>query len=1680
MKRMYKMLAFVLAVMMVVGMIPAVTVSALPPQANFDLARTAVGEGIVLLKNEDALPLKSTQTIALFGGGQVFTGSTENGYQIGGGGSGRVYYDDRTIAGPADALLEAADAGKINIYKPLTQAYKADVNYVPDAAMYTAAAAAADTAIMFVNRYSLETEDLTKAEWYLSDAEKAMMKTLSEKFEKVVVVLNTPSAMSTDWSLEGNAYGIDIEGLLTIYMGGEMGAYGLCDILLGDTNPSGKLTDTYAADIDDYLSTDTFLEDNSYVRYTDDIYVGYRYFETFAKDKVVYPFGFGLSYTDFEITAGTVTNDGETVTVPVTVKNVGDVAGKEVVQVYYAAPQAGEGNAKLSKAATNLIAFDKTKLLAAGESETLTLTFKIADMASFDDTGISGHKGSFVLEAGTYDIMVGNNVRAAAKAGEYVLAAAKVTDTPAADLTSTVDKRMTADGSYEVFYEFISDAVPVVKEDEVTIIEAETATLAGSLKTENFNATSGFFNNGTTYVGIPAGTVLGGHDGANGGNSTFALNVEKAGTYTIGFIMGNGDSATNQDLRDLLSISYSADGEHWTTVPVNVDCKHTRNVGTAAAWWNFYYSQADFDGNAYQVTLPKGQAYLRFTTLPAANPIGAINMDKFVLIPEGKTFTIADALIHYGVDEDTTPVIAADELTWIEGESGVLAGNCKTENFTATQGFIHNGTEWLSIGAGTVVGNFDKAIGNGVSYTVNVEKAGTYTLGFVQGNGGGKATGDLKDLLSISVSADGSAWTTAPNNVDCKWTRNVGTGAFYWNLYYSNTDLDGNPYTVTLPKGKVTVKLSNLAAEALGGCINLDKIVFIPEGMTCTTDAAIAHYGVLGLDEENFVGITYADVEAGKATKEAFLAQLSYNQLIDLTYGHTTGVKYGTGSLGFSSNATAEKYGVISADTADGPAGIRSGAFTSTYWPCSTLQACTWNKELVEEIGKKVGGEAIDSFADIWLAPGMNIHRSPLCGRNFEYYSEDPVLTGSIAIAVVKGVQSIGVGCEVKHFAINNKESNRRNSDSRVSEKAMREIYLKGFEMVIKEANPIALMTSYNIINGTQASANAELMQGVLRTEWGFEGIITTDWSTSAVVSHAEEIIAGTTSKMPLDSANVASMEAAVKDGRLSREMLEENAWYLISTLGRCYDYTTKQYTVHTVATEGTTIIPATEFFRKSHQTTFARVDDNTFAGDYMNNQDADGTYGYLDFKINVPVEGVYTLFTTYSRNGGGWDNAYKLLVDGGDTASWSCPVVQTASWNDFRTDEVGKVTLTKGEHIIRFQNGSGGLNVLAVNLTACAHEGAELIVDIAPTCGVVGTGHKNCGTCGYTIENIEIAATGNHKAGDLEVDTAPTCTAEGVGHKDCAVCGQRMESDIVIPITAHEFDLSGWIRSDTHHWRICLNEDCEAEGEKIAHTAGKLIVDTAATCGTAGVGHKECTVCTMPTESNIVIPATGKHSYDKGVITTKPTTEKTGIKTFTCKTCGTTKTETVAKLPKEESKPKVSFTDVKKSDYYYDAVAWAVELGVTTGTSKTTFGPEESCTRAQAVTFLWRAAGSPAPKGSNNPFTDVKKSDYYYKAVLWAVEKNVTTGTSKTTFSPDDACTRGQIVAFLHRAQGGKKVSAANPFTDVKKNDYYYNAVLWAVKNNVTTGTSSTTFSPNDTCTRGQIVTFLYRAVEK
>ena len=187
-------------------------------------------------------------------------------------------------------------------------------------------------------------------------------------------------------------------------------------------------------------------------------------------------------------------------------------------------------------------------------------------------------------------------------------------------------------------------------------------------------------------------------------------------------------------------------------------------------------------------------------------------------------------------------------------------------------------------------------------------------------------------------------------------------------------------------------------------------------------------------------------------------------------------------------------------------------------------------------------------------------------------------------------------------------------------------------------------------------------------------------------------------------------------------------------------------------------------------------------------------------------------------------------------------------------------------------------------------------------------------------------------------------------------------------------------------------------------------------------------------------------------------------------------------KEEKPEVKP-VEFKDVPQNAYYYNPVMWAVQNKITSGTGDgTTFEPNAVCTRGQVVTFLWRAAGQPEPQTTVNPFVDVKTTDYFYKAVLWALENKITTGTGDgTTFEPHANCNRGQIVTFLSRAKNGTPNAKDNPFVDVASNAYYYNPVLWAVENGITTGTGDgTTFEPNADCTRGQVITFLYRAYTK
>ena len=261
-----------------------------------------------------------------------------------------------------------------------------------------------------------------------------------------------------------------------------------------------------------------------------------------------------------------------------------------------------------------------------------------------------------------------------------------------------------------------------------------------------------------------------------------------------------------------------------------------------------------------------------------------------------------------------------------------------------------------------------------------------------------------------------------------------------------------------------------------------------------------------------------------------------------------------------------DSLGIPAIVLADGPAGLRIDAtregdqntYYCTHFPIGTLLASTWNTQLIEEVGTAIGNEVKEYGADVLLAPAVNIMRNPLCGRNFEYYSEDPVVAGKTAAAYIRGVQKNDVGTSIKHFAANNQETNRMNTDARISQRALREIYLKGFEIAIKESKPWTVMTSYNYVNGTYTSESKELVETILREEWGYEGTVMTDWFGGK--DGAKQMWAGNDMLQPGKAEQYDSIVAGVKSGKLAEADLDRNVQRVLSLVEKSPRYQGYQY----------------------------------------------------------------------------------------------------------------------------------------------------------------------------------------------------------------------------------------------------------------------------------------------------------------------------------------------------------------------------------------------------------------------------------------------------------------------------------------------------------------------------------------
>ena len=757
---------------------------------HIELSKNAAKEGMVLLKNNGGLlPLGKGTKLALFGMGTFD-------YVKGGGGSGDVnveyevnlYEGFKKLNNHVELCEELAD-----FYRDYIRNEIADTFYWPGQKPEPAlpdelckqVRAFTDTAVISISRFSGEGWDrdlkghavYEEGDFYLSNAEKAMVEKVKQYFPKIIVVMNVGGMVDTQWFFGDDA----IQSVLMAWQGGMEGGTAAAELLCGIGNPSGKLADTFAKRLEDYPSTENFHESDDFVDYTEDIYVGYRYFETIpgAAERVNYPFGYGLSYTEFHWDILSAEQVGEGIRIVVAVKNTGKFAGKEVIQVYVGAPRG-----KLGKANRSLVAFQKTSLLQPGETQELTLEFPIYAMASYDDLGKVA-KSAYVLEKGKYTFHVGNSVRnTSALEDLFSLTEDRIIQQLSAKLTPKgLKKRLLADGSYEALPLF--EAVAEVSEQMAPL--------------------------------------------------------------------------TLEELEKIYPKTRS------------------------------------------RITLPR--------------------------------------------DRDKR------EIHWFD------------------------------------------------------------------------------------------------------------------------------------------------------------------------------------------------EVAEGKITLDEFVAQLTDEDICYLLSGQP--------NLGIANTqgfGNVPEYGVPNAMTADGPAGVRilpeCGVYTTAF-PCVTQVCCTWNTELSYAIGEAGAKELKENNLAAWLTPAINIHRSPLCGRNFEYYSEDPCLAGVMAGSFVQGVQSQKVSACVKHFALNNKETNRKDSDSRVSERAAREIYLKAFEMVVKMADPWYIMSSYNLINGVRASENRELLEDILRTEWGFNGMVSTDWHTHS--EQFKEVKAGNDLRMPAGFPD--RLKEAMERGLISREEMEISAKRILGVL---------------------------------------------------------------------------------------------------------------------------------------------------------------------------------------------------------------------------------------------------------------------------------------------------------------------------------------------------------------------------------------------------------------------------------------------------------------------------------------------------------------------------------------------------
>lgn len=967
-------------------------------------------EGIVLLKNDviegqvKTLPFNSKMKIGLLG-----NGGSERGYITGGSGSTEVFSDK--IIYPDQALTQAVEDGLLAGFELINKETSSKF----------------DRVLYFINRTSCEDSDRTIDGYLLTQEEKNDITWLIDTFgkEKVVIILNVVAVTDTSWILSK-----DVGAIVCAYTPGERGAVSLVNILTGQLNPSGKLADTWAKSLEDYPTTHNFA-DSVNVSYYEDVYVGYRYFETFDSQhqKINFCFGFGLSYTTFEIKKSYVNVDEDNnVKLYVSVTNTGNVAGKEVVQVYFDTP-----NDLIDTPAKDLIAFEKTDLLQPNQTQTLEINFNLDDMAQVDDLGVI-KKNTYVMQQGTYKIYVGNSVIDANSRVMYqhVEQTNRIIK-EVSEIQSTLSQRITSDGT-------IDKVNPYVIKDGLVMIEAA---VSDSHYNQSFPIsqkhcmTKWEGNSFVRYIEYLAGTTF-----------RYKLYVEKAGQYKLDFSLGAFASQTN-NLNVFLD--YTDDG---------IDNGENQNINITVTPAP---SNRDTDfvlHKGYDINFTK----TGWVTLYIVGGSLAPKVDYFVIY-------------NNGINES--------------GETQILATNTSSSSGVQAKSSVN----------GNCISNC-KA-GNFAEYTLNATKAGKYYLSLSASNVIKASQSACKVYVNGAITEDIKLMRTSANpregaTVDCDY-RFKESSAVEVDLVEGQ-----NVIRVEFTEDDVITNLNSIIIRD-----TKTNYVFFDNTELYDIKPEEAYKNTQNYEDlcTGSLSYKYAQVIDGEVSIEEFLRQLNANELMvfaRLYWSQESNTNTGSFGANIYGQTLREIYEVPYANTADGSVGVRftqsDGTWTnktyqySTWFPSLTTLASTWNKQLAKEYGEALAEECKKVNVHVILGPGVNIHRNPLSGRNFEYFSEDPILSGYMAANYIIGTESNGVMCSIKHMVCNEQETFRRFVNSSVSARALRQIYLKPFEIAVKLANPSTIMSSYNNVNGVPTWGDKTIITDIFRNEFGYLGTFEGDW----------------------------------------------------------------------------------------------------------------------------------------------------------------------------------------------------------------------------------------------------------------------------------------------------------------------------------------------------------------------------------------------------------------------------------------------------------------------------------------------------------------------------------------------------------------------------------------------------------